>query len=121
MMSAGIFSEGGLLANIFGHSTTHEAEEIIEKIGVVTYKYTKFVMGSGLSTFTRKGKVAFEHLEEYLKVHYNIDVEFIGSDKLDVHNGIVADISYTNDYNQLSSFSTTNPPNQRYGLQARYL
>lgn len=76
MMSAGIFSEGGLLANIFGHSTTHEAEEIIEKIGVVTYKYTKFVMGSGLSTFTRKGKVAFEHLEEYLKVHYNIDAEF---------------------------------------------
>lgn len=34
----------------------------------------------------------------------NIDVEFIGSDKLDVHNGIAADISYTDNYNQLASF-----------------
>ena len=34
----------------------------------------------------------------------NIDVEFIGSDKLDFHNGIAADISYTADYNEITSF-----------------
>lgn len=44
------------------------------------------------------------YIHEKLLEDCNIDVEFIGSDKLYVHDGIVADISYTDDYNQLSSF-----------------
>lgn len=64
------------MSKIFSGSATKEADAIIDKIGVVSYKHTKFVMGSGLMTFSRKGKVEREHLEEYLKVKYNIDADF---------------------------------------------
>ena len=67
-------ADEGVLSDVV--KVSDEAEEIIEKIGVVTYKYTKFIMGTGLVTFTRKGKIEPAHLEEYLKVHYNIDAEF---------------------------------------------
>ena len=36
-------------------------------------------------------------IHERLLEDCNIDVEFIGFDKLDFHNGIAADISYTED------------------------
>lgn len=78
MLSVKLFSRMpgfGNFADAFENSV-REIDAIIEKIGVVTYKHTKFIIGSGLMTFSRKGKVDREHLEEYLKTKYNIDADF---------------------------------------------
>ena len=69
------------------------------KITVLADSWTDEATALDVNTSSVAGYIHEKLLEEC-----NIDVEFIGSDKLDIHNGIVADISYTNDYNQLSSF-----------------
>ena len=69
------------------------------KITVLVYSWTDEDTGLDVNSSSVAGFIHERLLEEC-----NIDVEFIGSDKLDVHNGIAADISYTDDYNQLASF-----------------
>ncbi len=69
------------------------------KITVLVYSWTDEDTDIDVNTSS-----AARFIHEKLLDECNIDVSFIGSDKLDFHNGIAADISYTDDYDQLSSF-----------------
>ena len=44
------------------------------------------------------------YIHDRLLDECNVDVTFVESYKLDFHNGIAADISYTKDYNELASY-----------------